>query len=60
MFIFLIETISLGELESLRTNLGCEGLFSVDSRSRSGGLALFWKKDATVNLLSFSYHHIDV
>ncbi|KAL0360990.1 UNVERIFIED_CONTAM: putative mitochondrial protein [Sesamum radiatum] len=34
--------------------------FSVDARSRSGGLALMWVKKLEVTLQSFSTHHIDV
>lgn len=38
--------------------LDYDGVFVVDSRGRSGGLALLWRKEASVSLLSFSRFHI--
>ena len=36
-----------------------EGVYS-DSRGRAEGLALLWKKEVKVSLISHSFNHIDV
>jgi len=42
--VFLMETkLQSGRLEFLKSRLGFDGFFAVDSKGRSGGLALFWK-----------------
>ena len=59
-FIFLIETLcSRSKLESIKVQLGYDGLFVVDRMGRSGGLALLWKGTNTVSLLKFSSNFID-
>ncbi|XP_031120574.1 uncharacterized protein LOC116023707 [Ipomoea triloba] len=40
--------------------MGFEGLFYVDSVGLSGGLALFWRRNNTARLLSFSKNHVDI
>jgi len=60
-FVFLMETkVGRSHVERLRVKLGFEGLFYVDSIGRSGGLALFWRRNNTARLLSFSKNHVDV
>lgn len=60
-FIFLIETmVKRDKVDSVRSLLGYEGLFVVDSIGHGGGLALLWKGKNMARLLSFSQHHIDV
>uniref|UniRef100_A0A803QN19 Reverse transcriptase domain-containing protein n=1 Tax=Cannabis sativa TaxID=3483 RepID=A0A803QN19_CANSA len=46
-------------MERLKTQLGFEGCFVVDSRGHSGGLALLWKFEQEVEIQGFSFHHID-
>ena len=59
-FIFLIETLYYRDkLESIKIRLGFEGLFVVDRKGRSGGLAMFWKNSFKVNLLKFGCNFID-
>lgn len=58
---FLCETLERkNKIEWVRKRLGFEGLFVVEPQGRSGGLALLWKKNDQVNLVSFSQNHIDV
>lgn len=60
-FLFLCETICRKDkLDRLRISLGFEGAFVVDPQGKSGGLALFWRFEGEVRLLSFSQAHIDV
>ncbi|XP_019150373.1 PREDICTED: uncharacterized protein LOC109147192 [Ipomoea nil] len=60
-FIFVMETkVGREHAERLRVKLGFQGLFYVDSRGLSGGLALLWKTNDTVSLLSYSRNHVDV
>ncbi|XP_031090882.1 uncharacterized protein LOC115995875 [Ipomoea triloba] len=60
-FLFLMETkVARTHAECLRVKLGFEDLFYIDSVGLSGGLALFWRRNCTARLLSFSKNHIDV
>jgi len=47
-------------MEGIFHNIGDFHDIFVDSRGRSGGLALLYDKNFTVNLLSCKFHHIDV
>lgn len=55
----LLET-KLNHLRSevLRCKLGFEGCFAVNSRGRSGGLILFWRKGIDVTIVNYSRYHI--
>ncbi|KAL0404334.1 UNVERIFIED_CONTAM: hypothetical protein Sradi_2074200 [Sesamum radiatum] len=58
--VFLAETkCSTSQIEVLKRRLNLFG-FCVESRGKSGGLALFWNKSVDVQLQSFSHYHIDV
>lgn len=46
--------------ERLRVEIGFEDLFYVERVGLSGGLALFWKRNNSTNLLSFSRNHVDI
>ncbi|XP_019170561.1 PREDICTED: uncharacterized protein LOC109166130 [Ipomoea nil] len=60
-FVFFMETkVPRVHAERIRVTLGYEGLFYVDNDGLSGGMALLWKKNNTVRLLSYSQSHIDV
>ena len=60
-FIFLMETLLIRpKLEHLQKQLGYEGMFVVDCRGHSGGLALLWKERGWVKLLKYSRNFIDV
>ncbi|CAM8982799.1 unnamed protein product [Rhodiola kirilowii] len=57
----LIETKkAAGDWDRLRVRLGFKGCLAVDSRGRSGGLALLWTDDVELELISQSKHHIEV
>lgn len=59
--VFLSKTkLSSMEFDRVRNKLGDFHCLAVDSVGRSGGLALLWRKDVVVDLLSMSVHHIDV
>lgn len=46
-------------MDGIKDKLDClEGLV-VPSNERSGGLALLWKRDLQVEVLTYSNHHID-
>lgn len=40
-------------------NLGCDYCFAVDCVGKGGGLALFWKDDSKLSIVSYSKGHID-
>ena len=52
--------MSSSEFARIQNRLGDFYGLSVDSRGRSRGLALLWRKDIDVVLRSMSLHHIDV
>jgi exonuclease III len=55
--ICLMETkLQSARLECLKLKLGFDYVLVVDSRGKSGGLALFWKADFQVNIQNFSWH----
>lgn len=45
--------------DMLRVTLGFQNCFAVDSKGRSGGLALLWKSDIEVEICSYNNYHID-
>uniref|UniRef100_A0A803PEU0 CCHC-type domain-containing protein n=1 Tax=Cannabis sativa TaxID=3483 RepID=A0A803PEU0_CANSA len=49
-----------GKLEKLRVAVGFDGLYSVDARGHGGGVAMLWHNNEDVQLLSYSFHHIDI
>ncbi|KAL0302975.1 UNVERIFIED_CONTAM: hypothetical protein Sradi_6165600 [Sesamum radiatum] len=58
--VFLAETkCSTSQIENLKKQLNLFG-FYVDSKGKSGDLALLWQKSVDVQLQSFSRYHIDV
>lgn len=60
-FVFLCETLTNKEkMDWIRMKLGFEGMVVVESRGRSGGLALLWREKNQANLLNFSQNHIDM
>ncbi|VFQ82721.1 unnamed protein product [Cuscuta campestris] len=60
-FVFLMETKGARDkAEVLRVKIGFEGLLAVDSVGTSGGLALLWRSNRSVNLISYSRFHVDV
>ncbi|KAL8106853.1 hypothetical protein AgCh_023591 [Apium graveolens] len=59
--IFLCETLSSKvQMERVRLKIKFQGMLMVEAQGRSGGLALFWKENDQVKLLSLSQNHIDV
>jgi hypothetical protein len=59
--VFLMETrLPVRSLEWLRVRLGMLGCFGVERNGTGGGLALLWDATVTVNIQSYSTHHIDV
>ncbi|KAL9678785.1 hypothetical protein QQ045_016636 [Rhodiola kirilowii] len=49
-----------GRMEWIQNEIGFSNGFVVDSRGRSGGLALWWKEEVTITIKSYSDFHIDV
>ncbi|XP_074359588.1 uncharacterized protein LOC141699242 [Apium graveolens] len=47
-------------VEKVKNMIGFEGVVAVDVQGRSGGIALFWRRQDEVQLLSYSRNHIDV
>lgn len=45
--------------EFVKRVLGFDNCFAVSSNGQSGGLALFWNNESSVNISSFSLGHID-
>ncbi|KAL0345924.1 UNVERIFIED_CONTAM: hypothetical protein Sradi_4423700 [Sesamum radiatum] len=59
LLFFLIETkCNAKKLESIKRSLEMYGV-NVDSKGKSGGLALLWSTEVFVNLMGFSSNHID-
>uniref|UniRef100_A0A803PHA9 Reverse transcriptase domain-containing protein n=1 Tax=Cannabis sativa TaxID=3483 RepID=A0A803PHA9_CANSA len=59
--VFLCETLSKSDvIEKVRLAIGFQGVFSVDCRGKSGGVALFWKDTDEVSLLGYGENFIDV
>jgi hypothetical protein len=59
-FVFLIETLSSGsKMEKIRCKLAFEGLFVVNPVGRSGGLALLWKENSSLEIFNYSRQHIN-
>ena len=58
--LFLMETkLSVNDMILIRDELGYRSMLAVPSVRRSGGLALLWKDDVTVNAQTYSLNHID-
>lgn len=51
---------SCGILEEVRIKLGFYGCFTVKPIRRSGGLAMLWKEELSLEVVNFSNHHIHV
>ena len=59
--VFLSETkLPAASMDNIKRKIGNYNGIAVDSRGRSGGVALLWDKAINVSLLSCSSHHIDV
>lgn len=64
-FVFLCETKLLcSELDRFARNVGMDNVFgvscSVEGGGRSGGVAILWRADCDVRILSSSLNHIDL
>ena len=58
--VFLLETKSKNRrMEKIKFKLGFTNGLYVQSRGRSGGLALLWSSDTNLEIKSYSNHHID-
>ncbi|CAM8962958.1 unnamed protein product [Rhodiola kirilowii] len=51
--------IEVGRLEGIQRKLGFKYGFHVPTTGLSGGLALWWREEVNVQILSFSKYHID-
>lgn len=47
-------------MENFKWRLGMGNMFARDCDGKSGGLALFWKKEVQIEQHNFSRYHIDV
>ena len=60
LVLFLSETkVKSSKMEWLRSKWGYDSCLIVEAVGRSGGLALLWKQEVTVEVQSFSSNHID-
>lgn len=60
VLLFLMETrLGFIRMEDIKRRLGFDYLFTVDSVGLNGGLALIWKKELEISILSHSVNHID-
>lgn len=58
--VFLIETkLRIERLERIRVWNGFGSVFGVDSIGRSGGLAVMWREDISVEIQNYSKRHIN-
>lgn len=58
--IFLCETkLSSRQVNNVCRKLGTENCLAVDSKGKGGGLAMLWSSEITVQITSYSNHHID-
>ncbi|KAJ0007624.1 hypothetical protein Pint_29766 [Pistacia integerrima] len=48
------------KLELIRNKIGFSCSFVVESRGASGGIAMLWKDDKEVDLVSYTQHHISI
>ncbi|CAM8884344.1 unnamed protein product [Rhodiola kirilowii] len=56
----LIETkVDSIKLDGIRRKLGFANGFSVEREGLAGGLAVWWKEEVSLSVLSYSRHHID-
>ena len=61
MFIFLMEVeINREKVEKVQRRLRFDGLFFVEGVNVGGGLALIWKEQSLVRLISYAKNYIDV
>lgn len=55
IFIFLTETLAtLDQMDTIRHQLGSEGLFCVERKGRGGGLVFLWKESDQAKLIGYS------
>ncbi|KAJ0008131.1 hypothetical protein Pint_29751 [Pistacia integerrima] len=60
-FVFLMETkCNRNKVELIRNKIGFSCSFVVESRGASGGIAMLWKDDKEVDLVSYTQHHISI
>jgi hypothetical protein len=58
--VFLMETKIRGdEMELIQLKLGIPNMFVVDCIGKSGGLALLWDEDVTLDIQNYSQRHIN-
>ena len=53
--VFLSQTkLHVKELDKVRRKCGLNGCFGVSAKGRSGGLAIIWKEEIRLQVISFS------
>lgn len=58
--IFLMETLAKNNrMQDIKRKLGWNGCFTMEPLGRGGGLALLWKENISVTVLSYPQNHID-
>jgi hypothetical protein len=58
--VFLMETkLRKQKMEIIRSRLGFPNMIAVDSKGRSGGLAMLWGEDIHVEIQNYSQRHIN-
>jgi hypothetical protein len=60
VFSFFMEIkLSTQCMERIRIKTGFDNAFAVDSRGRSGGLALLWNDELCLEIHNYSWNHIN-
>jgi exonuclease III len=58
--VFIMETkMQSTKLDPIRSKLGFQNVFGVDSCGKSGGLALFWQGEVKLEIQNYSWRHIN-
>ena len=59
--VFLSETkLHDSKIDRVKRCCGMDACIGVSANGKSGGLAMMWKKEAKLHMLSFSVNHIDM
>jgi exonuclease III len=59
--VFLIETkLKAPQMETIKATMKFDNVFTVDCVGRSGGMALLWKSEFSVDIQNYSRRHINV
>lgn len=52
--------MNVNKIEEVRRRIGFDGCFAVDKVGRNGGVAFFCRNSLKCEIVSYSFHHVDV